>query len=250
MRTDWTLSGWQSYLDEMYGEVNNQRDPLATFARVTEMATGFSRGVRENDDQLLRIFAPRFFAWLLGLASQLDVNVEEAVWRNYPGVCAYCRESQDCTCRLEGGEKERITEPSEISKLQEQHTKPGTLLEWVGMFDDIYCRVNENTGKDKMLGHYMEELGELSEMIRHFKYARQNGADIFLSEHQARTMMEQELSDLFAWYCGLLSLTNTELDANIKRIYDPLCPVCNSKPCECDPNYVHDEIRLGKHADY
>lgn len=247
LRTNWSLSQWQHRLSEMFGNINKQRNPLETFARVTEIATGISRGVREEDKEILKKFVPRFLAWLLGLSTQLGIDLEEAVYNSYPGVCTYCRLPEGCTCKLKRTTDERISDPNEIEELQSRHPRPTNLLEWVGMFAHIYHDINKNTGRLQMLGHFMEELGEVCEIIR-FHLTLDEDLErwnVTLSRTDIEKLLPQEFADLFAWLCGLANSMGIEIDAFMKDIYQPNCPECAKPVCECPPYHVHNALRLG-----
>lgn len=247
LRTNWELSSWQNHLSSIYNKVNKQRNVLETFARVTEMATGISRGVREDDTKILKKFMPRFLAWLLGLSSQLDIDFEEAVWNSYPGVCPYCRKSISCTCKLDKDIKSRIKDINEIKKFQAMYPKPTDLVEWVSMFGRIYEDINNNSGKMKMIGHFLEELGEVCEIIR-FSIVNEDKLKTWaipFSKNEINLLVKQEFSDLFAWYCGLAHKMSIDIDSEMKDIYGSLCPECSKQVCVCDPNKVHKKLRLG-----
>jgi len=245
-RTNWSIAQWQERLRNMYGTVNDQRRPLETFARVTEMATGISRGVREEQKEIMKKFFPRFLAWLIGLSTQLGVDLEEAVWGSYPGVCTYCRQPEACTCKLRP-KKDRIVNRDEIEQFQTAHRKPDNLIDWVAMFSRIYKGINKETGRMKMIAHFMEELGEVCEAVR---FHLVHDADlktwkVELSRAEIETLLRQELSDLFAWFCGLTYQMGIELDAYMKEIYQATCPVCIGTHCTCSPYRVHSKLRLG-----
>jgi NTP pyrophosphatase (non-canonical NTP hydrolase) len=245
-RTNWSIAQWQTHLTKMYGNVNDKRRPLETFARVTEMATGISRGVREEEKEIMKKFFPRFLAWLIGLSSQVNVDLEQAIWDSYPGVCTYCRKPKNCTCKL-GPKQPRIHQTEEIDKLQAQYPKPDNLLDWVAMFARIYEGINRETGRMKMLGHFMEELGEVCEAIRFHLVPAGDLVTwkVEVSHEQIEDLLRQELSDLFAWFCGLTYHMGVELDAYMKEIYQAVCPVCINIECTCSPYRVHQSLRLG-----
>lgn len=247
LRSNMPLSGWQKHLSGIYNDVNSKRRVLETFARVTEMATGISRGVREENKEILEKFMPRFLAWLLGLASQLKLNLEDAVWNNYPGVCPYCRKESNCSCKITKDYSSRLNEIEEIKKFQSKFNKPANLIEWVAMYSRIYEGINKTTGKMGMLSHFLEELGELSEIIRFSIVSDENLKkwDITLSRSEIELNLTQELSDLFSWFCGLSNILGVEIDYFMKENYGVICPECVDKPCKCDPYYVHKKLRLG-----
>lgn len=247
LRTRWSLGDWQAHLGKVYGNVNSGRRPLETFAHVVEMATGISRGVTADSPEVRRKFFPRFLAWLLGLSTQLGVDLEQAVYDSYPGVCCYCREPEDCSCKVSSGPFDRLDDPDEIRALQEQHPMPGHLVDWVGMFGNIYGNFNAEAGSLKMLGHFFEELGEVCEATRFHLTSDDDLKNwkVELSRRDIDRLLRQELADIFAWLCGLSFGMGVELDADMKDIYQTGCPVCIRDECICEPNRVHSKLRLG-----
>jgi len=246
LRTNWSLRRWQNHLNTLYGNVNEQRRPLETYARLTEMAAGTARGVRENDDTLIQKYMPRFLAWLLGLSSQIGIDVEEVSFTYYPGVCTYCRSSSSCACRITDSNRERLVEQSDIRELQSDHNKPSTLNEWVGMFNKIYGDVNRSVDERDLLFHLLEELGEVCEMIRHHMVKHQGLEDWSdeINSNNINILLNQEVADLFAWYCGIADVLGVQVDHRMKMTYEESCPVCHSNPCECNPYRVHKKRRI------
>lgn len=99
----------------------------------------------------------------------------------------------------------------------------------------------------KMIGHFMEELGEVCEAIRFHLVSDDDlkAWKVELSRSEIETLLRQELSDLFAWFCGLTYHMGIELDAYMKEIYQAACPVCIGIQCTCSPYRVHRKLRLG-----
>lgn len=242
-----TLQGWQSHLQDLYGKVNSERRPLETLARVTEMATGISRGVRENNHEVERKFFPRFLSWLMGLCNQLDVGLEQAVYDSYPGVCAYCRSPADCTCKLSKVPQQRLRDAAEIKALQAKNSMPNHLREWVALFGRIYGTINKEATPMKMLSHFMEELGEVCEIVRFHLVTDAQLAEwkVGITRAEINTHLREELADLFAWFCGLSFELGIDVDSEMKDIYQAACPECLGSPCVCSPYRVHRKLRLG-----
>lgn len=247
LRTGWSLKKWQDHLEKMFGHVNKERHPLTTFARVVEMATGISRGARGRDRELIQDFFPRFLAWLLGLASQLDINLEEAVWNTYPGICPYCKTDKDCGCTVNDNYN-RIKTIKESQEYQKKYSKPKNLIEWEAMFGKIYGAINNELRTINIITHFIEELGELCEIIRFSLITPEQLKKwkIQITKEEIIQLLNEEFSDLFAWYCGLSAHLGVEIDFNMSEIYREHCPICINDVCECAPDQIHIKIRLGK----
>lgn len=238
LRTNWSVKEWQNHLATLYAGQNAQRRPLETFARVVEMASGMARGIREDDKEGVQKFASRTLAWVLGLATQMNVDLEACLWAAYPGVCTHCKQVEACVCRLKP-KLPRLT-AAERTAFQSTHKLPSSMVEWQAMFNRIYGNVNRMLGTDKSVLHFLEELGEVSEAVR-FAIAPDSPFDKLVSQQ----MVKDELADLFAWFCGLVNLKAIEVDHFMMRTYSDSCPECLTKPCKCDPYHVHSRIRLG-----
>lgn len=246
LKTFWSLGQWQEHMDDLYSDVNSRREPLETFARLTEMAAGTARGVREEDEELIQKYPPRFMAWLLGLSNQLDIDLEQATFDYYPGVCTYCRKSSNCACSVTDEKNERISDEEDIIRLKQKREKPSNLDEWVGMFNKIYGNVNEKIGEEDLLFHLLEELGEVCEIVRHYTITDEKLEEWSdqVTPDDIETRLRQEISDLFAWYCGLSNIMGVQVDHRMKMTYEESCPQCNKKPCSCDPYRIHEKVRL------
>jgi NTP pyrophosphatase (non-canonical NTP hydrolase) len=241
--SDKSLNGWQLRLAAVYGEANLKRQPLETFARVFEMCSGMARSVhRDADDseRTLGEFAPRALAWILGLASQLDVDLERSVWDAYPGICPHCRNAVGCVCRLQPTSRKRLTD-SEVKTYQAKHggQAPQRLFDWQGMFHGIYGPINDLVGEPKCLLAFFEELGEISEMIRFLQ-----APDSPLNKDIIQQRLSDEFADLFAWYSTVCAFRNLDIDVLMWDIYKEACNECNQIPCTCDPHHAHPKVRL------
>lgn len=224
----------------MYAERNKERRELETFARLVEMCSGIARGVHRDNPEFLNKFAPRALAWLLGMATQLKINLERVVWDCYPGVCPHCRLAERCVCRLQPKRLPRMS-PQEIQDSQKVHELPKNLLEWKAMFDRIYGPMNRIVGEAKCLASFQEELGELAEIIRFHL-----SPDSTVPKEEVDRRLREEFADMFAWYCGVCSFRNIEIDGAMKQIYQSICPECANNPCKCHPYHVHGKVRLGE----
>ncbi len=240
LRSGWNLGKWQDHLAVLYKEQNRARSPLETLTRVVEMGSGMARGVREDDPDVLKLFAPRTLSWILGLSTQLEVNLEEALWNSYPGVCTHCHDGAGCSCRVHPEKRRRLIDKNEIQSLQQKMTMPQSLPDWQAMFKRIYSTMNRTLGAEKCVLHFLEELGEVSEAIR-YKIA----PDSPYPAEKIDVMLRNELSDLFAWFIGLTNMKRMEIDAYMRDIYEYSCPECGKSPCTCHPYHVHPQVRLG-----
>ena len=70
---------------------------------------------------------------------------------------------------------------------------------------------------------FAEEVGELARAIRKAKGGKR----------KAKSELEEEFADCFAWLTTLANLTGIKLEKAIEK-YKNGCPKCHKKPCICN----------------
>lgn len=242
LRTGWSLGDWQRHLREMFGDVNSRRSESEIIGRLGEAMSGFARGAVREDAQsstLLRYFSPRVMAWTLSVANRLDMALDEEVWCWYPGICAHCRETTRCTCKIGGPRRSRLADLAEIEGYQANSTKPREIREWIAMFGRIYGDSNRSLGICESLRNLYEERDELHEIVRHALTAH----PVF-DEDETRRRLGQELADVFAWFAAIANEKHPYIDEDMKDVYFESCPHCRHMPCKCPADFVDNRILL------
>jgi NTP pyrophosphatase (non-canonical NTP hydrolase) len=83
---------------------------------------------------------------------------------------------------------------------------------------DLYGAKDERRGVEGTFMWFMEEVGELSAVLR-------------AGTHEERTL---EFADVLAWLATLANIVGVDLDAAIRAKYGGGCPGCQLNPCVCD----------------
>ena len=93
----------------------------------------------------------------------------------------------------------------------------------VAEFQDVIRRTYLERDRDRPGGGtflwFVEEVGELAEAIR---------------EGRAKSELESEFADVFAWLASLANISGVELESACAK-YASGCPACGAIPCECPP---------------
>jgi NTP pyrophosphatase (non-canonical NTP hydrolase) len=216
----------------IYGDRNSTRTKEATFAHFVEVCGMLTihdrRKKREHFD--IADALCKALGWYFPLLAKLRVrSVEKLVFRKFPGVCPYCRETphNEGRCKLVKGTENTVSHSEVITIFErEWDSRPKSLNGWQKMFNDIYPRnVNEN---GRSIIGLLEEIGELAEAVRvfdaHLHYFLGEAADIFsyimgiANEHQMRENLDDRE---FSFEKEFLSR------------YPGLCTQCGSRVCIC-----------------
>lgn len=231
------LNDFQRYFEDLYGNINNERDWQEIYgylSRTTGYLTKTLVKKRATEQDFVRPIS-----WLFALASKLDISLEDAYIKKFPGICPYCIEPL-CCCHTTNKQPKRQMVPFRIlEKRNEQHT--------------VYARASERTFNSfarntvaiypgnqviwQFAGPWMncaklfEEVAELQEAIAKHKI-----------EEKTIDNVTEEFADVFAWILSAWTSSYPDLDLAdvIKNYFYEDCPVCKSLPCACQ----RDDARL------
>ncbi|MGH3442389.1 MAG: MazG nucleotide pyrophosphohydrolase domain-containing protein [Nitriliruptorales bacterium] len=84
------IAGFQRTIRQTYGERDLSRGVPRTFAWFVEEVGELSRAVFREDHEERRHEFADVFAWLVSLADQLDVDLDDAVESRYGAGCPRC----------------------------------------------------------------------------------------------------------------------------------------------------------------
>ena len=90
---------FQEQIEELYGTRDRARGTFETFAWLVEEMGELSRALRRGDRENLELEFADVTAWLVSVATMLDVDVQDAVKKAYGGGCPKCRETP-CGCPM------------------------------------------------------------------------------------------------------------------------------------------------------
>ena len=238
-----TLNDWAIMLEAIYGGSQNYaKTPYELHAHLTEVCGVFAKHqFKKRDIGEARSFLPKIFAWSVALWSKVrgdGVNIENMVLQKFPSACPYCLK-KPCSCW--NGEKPTISDNDLRNAFFQNAPKAGrSVNHFQMMFREIYGGSWASDGsrelssieqQKKIFVRLIEELAEVGEAIRFHHLYPEN--------------FDNEMSDLMAWWFGLVStFPANECESFILAEdllwseYPGHCKVCKMVPCLCRPGPV------------
>jgi hypothetical protein len=246
---NFSLDSLYHQLIRIYDKRNRDRSRGDVFMHMVErvgaLAHSATRQHAPNDDARALASA---LAWFFALCAKLGVrSVEQMVWSKYPGICPYCLQCPHnaVACRharLKGqGVDWEAVHRHAVAHMDDM---PETVEGWVQMFAEIYPPTDTEDSL-RLLGRFVEELGELAEAIRVFDdeptYFLNEAADVvarLLKLQVARDFSSGELPRQYG----------ERLFSSFFGLYGAGCPVCRNRPCDCEILPEYNQGRIGAQA--
>lgn len=217
---DESLDRFQKVMHEIYGMPDDRffsvSDLVANEERFTMRAL---KGIRKSDPSKIKENLLISLSWHTAVANRLHINLEEALWYRFPGVCSYCG-SVPCSCKA--------TKPTERPQLNRRAKKrPGSLAEFQETFRSIYPPHNRTLSDAGV--HLAEEMGEVSEAVHYF-----------LGGHTQKKFeeVELELADWMSCFFGVANSAQIEIAHELAQMFTNGCHVCHTSPCSCSFSFV------------
>ncbi|MDI3474567.1 MAG: hypothetical protein PWQ79_417 [Thermococcaceae archaeon] len=91
------ISEFQKLIRDIYFHKDSKRGVERTFLWFVEEVGELSEAIRKRDRDAMEEEFADVLAWLASLANLLDIDIEEAARKKYPGVCPYCGKNP-CEC--------------------------------------------------------------------------------------------------------------------------------------------------------
>ncbi|NJE61219.1 MazG nucleotide pyrophosphohydrolase domain-containing protein [Thermococcus sp. 21S7] len=88
---------FQEMIREIYFHKDSKRGVERTFLWFVEEVGELSEAIRKKDREAMEEEFADVLAWLASLANLLDIDIEEAARKKYPGACPYCGK-KPCEC--------------------------------------------------------------------------------------------------------------------------------------------------------
>lgn len=221
-----SLKMWQDHFKRIYGEKNEHMRTEDIWANVIENAGKVAENLRRYKYAAAFQSLAHVACWVFGFATKVQKNMDDVVWAKYPYICPYCRKEVEnvvrpCSCgtvrvQLEEA-KSHVKETLIQSKMLEYYAKafkdkkPSSLDDWVSMFGELYMNVTYSTPIEHIGFHLMEEIGEVSRVLRKRREFEERiaegleaGTDIEMARQQFESDMNMELADVFSWICTLV----------------------------------------------
>lgn len=158
-------------------------------------------------------------SWFMSLMNQMHINIEEEIWKRFPGVCSYCG-SKPCECaRKKTGKRRKVKIVTKKKQMAIQETQK--------MFAEIYPS-SQRTIEDAGI-HLAEEMGELSEAYLAFR-----------GNHREETFnnLKLETADLLSCFMGVFNSLGLDLSKKLARMFPRNCHICKKAPCQCTFEFV------------
>ncbi len=213
------LRDYQKMFDHIYGTVNRKRysDADMILRLIEEIAEAMELS-RKDARQKFAIQLPRIFSWLNGVANRFNVDLQDALWEKYPGVCSYCLRNKDCIC---GTEHPVIPQKEEFLRRYRREyvgRAPFSLREHQELHARLYKWQNARILLQQVAAHLAEEAGEISREFR----------------HKNLSQLRLELADVASWIFALATrLELTPFDDFVWHQYPYECERCHHSTCSC-----------------
>lgn len=214
-----SLTEWQKMFSAIYKEHDNQfYETPHLLLRVVEEMSQMAEAIRKDDLPALISKIPEVFCWLMAYYDRLDIDIEEALWKKYPGICPYCFRREKCLCITEDSKSKYNPDNPKYKPFRRDRKKmPKSLKEWQLMFKKIYGNINRLESKKRLWFHFMEEIGEISREFR----------------KNDRRHLEEECADGLAWLLPFCTKLEVDLDELTWNRYPWECDICHKEKCEC-----------------
>jgi len=210
-----TINEYQSFVKEVYGLTNKRdyslQDMLTNVERFTMRAL---KGIRKKDKNKTKINLLISLSWLMSVMNQLEIDIENEIWKRFPYVCSYCA-SCPCFC------KEKKTKIRHKVFVDEKK-RPKTFKKFQDMFAKIYPPENR-TMEDAGI-HSVEELGEFAEANLAYR-----------GEHKRIDFdrISREAADLYSCFMGVFNSLQIDAAKELAISFSNNCHVCHKAPCVC-----------------
>lgn len=226
-----SIGSFQSYIDLVYGEVNQAKSIDYVFSYLFRSSAYLSRVVGEKGEPKTNFI--KTFSWLFALSAKLGVNLEDAFVKKYPDICPYCL-TNPCIC-LKTGKKPvdyipewKASEEIKFKYTMTRRVSPNLALDSaVSKINDLYPgnkHIWNAAGPTFQFFRLLEELGEVHEAYSGFVKGQRRLENV-----------AEELADVFAWLVSTWGIVYPKMslaDEFIGYYYDG-CPVCLSENCHC-----------------
>lgn len=204
--------------------------------KISFLSREFIRGSDDDRSKLKHTYIDAL-SWLIAISEKMDIDLEDAFIRKFPGVCPYCVKSP-CQCSQTHRKPEfsenlkRIKDELESNYNYTYLTPQKKIRVYTPrMINEIYP-ANRNVfntfGGFYLSSRLFEELGELHQAYSKYKS----------DERYPKKNISEELADVTAWMLSLWDIVFKEIDLGdeISNYYVDGCPSCHTKKCVCE-NY-------------
>ncbi|QZD73813.1 hypothetical protein [Pseudomonas sp. 3-2] len=225
-----TFTAFSKKINEIYGNVNEERDFEYIYSYLCRNCSYLSRSILRDGNS--KLFFAKSFSWLFSVAGKLEVDLGDVFRRKYPRACPYCV-TAPCQCNEthRAPVNKAPAHAVRLSLINMYNTDMNSSAE-LGL-EKAILRMGEiypaNKAIWKAFGSFyhfsrlFEELGEIHEAYSGYK---KDGEKIKL---------EEELADVTAWLLSAWGIhhKSDSLSDCLLDYYIDNCPVCKKSPCVC-----------------
>lgn len=213
-----TVDQFQTMYEHIYGQVNRGNyDDKDLILRLIEETTEAMELARKDKRHEFYTRLPRIYSWFNAVANRFNINLQEALWKKYPGVCPYCLREQNCACQIEHPEIPNKDQILRRLRRERQGREPQTLSDHQKLHGRLYGKQNERIFPIQTVAHLVEEVGEIS---RDFRHGRQEE-------------LTAEMADVASWIFAIANRLGFNLADIIWENYPYECEICNEDQCVC-----------------
>ncbi len=225
-----SVEGFQKMFRYIYYEVNERKykkDDELIDRLMEEIACLTEYARKDRRAAFIRKTAD-IFSWHMGVCNRLGVDIQEALWRKYPGVCPYCLKEKDCIC---GTEHPKIADAElKLRRLRRERRgrEPKTLAGHQALHRRLYSWQHDCELPIIIVAHMVEEIGEVSYAHRHFVMAEDT-----VQKNRFWDNVCEELTDVLSWMFALANRLEFDLADTVWEYYPYECADCHEGPCIC-----------------
>lgn len=215
-----TVRGFQTMFQEIYGARNAAVSNERLIAKVSEQAARVLKITCRDERTATPGALARLYAWTNAAANRLAIDLQDALWTKYPGICSYCLRQAQCMCGVghtEIPKAEFRREYVRISRANRAGREPHTLPDHQALHRRLYQWHATRTLPIFPAAHIVEETMEVSEAFWQKNF-----------EH-----MGEELADVVAWSFTLANRLDINFTDVLKKQFPNACAWCRVNPCRC-----------------
>lgn len=246
MQEAFTFSTFAIKINEIYGDVNKDRDFEYIYSYLCRNSSYLSRSILRDGNS--RLFFAKSFSWLFSVAAKVEIDLGDVFRKKYPRACPYCVIAP-CQCN----ETHRApvnnipAHAVRYSLINMYNTDVNSSAELslgkaISRMGEIYPAnkaIWKTFGSFYHFSRLFEELGEVHEAYSSYK---KNGEKLKL---------EEELADVTAWLLSAWGIhhKSDSLSDCLLDYYIDDCPVCKNSSCVCNeysdrPQMLADKASL------
>ena len=209
-----TVKEFQEMNNGIYLEANKRYSDDHLFRKFFEEICKMMEVVRKDDLKKISSQSARIYSWWNAIGNRFNLDLEEALWYKYPGVCPYCLRDANCLCAIE--HPDIPDKEQSLRRLRmERSRQPKTLSEHQLLHKTLYGPQNKRIMVIQIAAHLAEEAGEVSSEDR----------------HKDTSGLCDEMADVASWLFALANRCDFDLSTAVWEQYPYECERCHNSPC-------------------